>query len=74
MTRYFINQARGNRAKLFATQQTLFMHVCASKTAFRFSMGSPIPMNTTFVTLCLNDSSIAKTCSSRTSIHNATKT
>jgi hypothetical protein len=25
-------------------------------------MGSPIPMNTTFVTLCLNTSSMANTC------------
>jgi len=25
-------------------------------------MGSPIPMNTTFVTLCLNISSMANTC------------
>jgi hypothetical protein len=25
-------------------------------------MGSPIPMNTTFVTLCLNVSSMASTC------------
>jgi len=42
-------------------KRTLFKHWCASSTDFRFNIGSPIPMNTTFVTLCLKTSSIANT-------------
>ena len=42
--------------------RTLFKVRWAGRTAPRFMRGSPMPINTTFVTRCLNNSSMESTC------------